>query len=163
MIRNLIIRYHRLAKPFDFNIAAVVRTEGNGRIDDVRNQKHSFVKIFLIGFFQLLECGQAFIVGLDGGHIGVNFCLNGGFFFLGGLLQFAEERSVCLAEPVSLCAQFACLSDSGAVFCIQINDLIHQRKLCVLIFLSNIFLYNIRVFPNKSDIEHFFLLLFSYY
>ena len=86
VIRNLIIRYHRFTETFDLHVAAVIRTEGNGRINDVRNEKHSFVKLFLIGFFQFLKCGQAFIIGLDGGHIGVDFSLNGGFFFLSGLL-----------------------------------------------------------------------------
>ena len=158
MIRNLIIRHNGLPEAFDLDVEAVVRSEGNGGVNDIRNEKHAPVDLIGILFFQLFQLCKALVIGLDGGHVGVNLGLNGSFLFFRGFLQLSEERAVCLAQFFLLSAQFACFGNGGAVFGIQLNDLVHQRKFGILIFLPDVFLHELRVFPDKSDIQHSFLL-----
>ena len=43
--------------------------------------------------------------------------------------------------------------------CIIFNDLIDQRKLIILEFLADVLFYCLRIFSQKLNINHFFLLL----
>ena len=113
--------------------------------------------IFLLALFQL---GQAGIVGLDSGHIRVDLGLNGGFLLLGSLFQLAKQRAVGFAERVFTGAQVAGLGDGGAVLRIKLQHLVHQRQTRILELLAHIFLDELRILPDKFDIQHVSSLLY---
>ena len=158
MIGNLIVRHHRVAEALNFDVAAVIRSERNGGIDDIRNEEHALVNLIGIFRFQLLQLRQTLVIGFDSSHVRVDFGLDGGLFLFRGLFHLSEERTVCLAQFVFLGAQVAGFGNGGAVFRIQVNDLVHQRELCILIFFPDVFLHEFRILPDKSDIQHSFLL-----
>ena len=152
MVRNLKIRHFRLAEALHFHVAAVVRTDRDRRIDDIRNLQHDGMNFFRQFLFLLLQLRKPLLFGAHFCHVCVNFCLNGGFFLFRGLFEFAEKGPVRLAQAVFLCTQVAGLADGSTVFRIQLQHFIHKRQLCVLKFLSDVFLHYIRIVSNKLNV-----------
>ena len=144
----------RFAEAFDLDVGAVVRTDGNAGVNDVRNEQHDLVDLLLIFRLQLLAFGKPRIVRLDRLHVGIDLCLNGGLFLVGGFFQPAEQRSVCLGQRVAPGAQLACLGDGGAVFRVEPDHLVNEGKLFLLKLLLDVFLDQIGIFPQKLHIKH---------
>ncbi len=150
------IGHKGLAEALDLDVAAVVRADGHGRVDDIGDGEQADMNAFGVRFLQALQLGQTLIIGLDGGHIGVDLRLNGGSFFHCGFLQLAEEGTVGSAQLVFLCAQVACLGDGRAVFLIQFQNLVHEGQLLILELLFDVLTHEVGVFPDESDIQHGF-------
>ena len=100
--------------------------------------------------FQLFQLSKALVVGLYGGHVGVDLGLDLCLLFLGGLLQLAEERAVGLGKRVALRTQIARLRDGGAVELVQLDHFVHERQLFILILLFDVLFYNGECFINAS-------------
>ena len=110
----------------------------------------------LLGVLDLepLQLREALVVCFDGGHVGVNLGLDGGLLLIARFLESAEEGAVCLGELVLFGAQVAGLGDGGAVEAVKFDDLVHHRQLLVLEFLADVLFDDLRVFPDKFDVEH---------
>ena len=57
VVGDLKIGHLRLAEALDLNVAAVVRADGDARIDDVRDQQHDLVDLLLVLFLELFKLG----------------------------------------------------------------------------------------------------------
>ncbi len=57
VVGNFKIGHLRLAEALDFDIAAVVRADGDAGIDDVRDQQHDLVDLLLVLFLKLFKLG----------------------------------------------------------------------------------------------------------
>ena len=152
VIGDLIGGNHRLAEALHFHVAAVVGADGNGGINDVRDIQHQAVDPGGVLLLQLLQLRQTLVIRLDGGHVGVDLGLDGGFFLFRGLFQLSEEGAVGLAQRVFPGAKIAGLGDGGAVFGVQLQHLVHHGQLGVLELLFDVFFHQLRIFPDKSNV-----------
>jgi len=155
VIGNVEIGNDRLAEALDLDICRVVRADGNGGIDDVRDGQHDLADAHGKLVVQRLKLGKAVGVCLD-----LRLCLLGLGKLRGVLLRLTHELSDLFRQRVAACAQLVCLGHRRAVFHVKVNDLVHQRQLLVLKLLFDVFLYCIRVFADKFYIEH---CCFSFY
>ena len=68
-----------------------------------------------------------------------------------GELKAAMQYKVSVFLPF-VGTQLAGLGDSGAVLCIQSDDLIHQRQLLILELLLDVFLDDLGIFADKLNV-----------
>ena len=145
MIRYLKIRYCRLAVFLYFHIFRVIFTNWNRRIDNIRNGHHILLDLltkFIFCFFQFSKTGR----------ISGNFsllCLR--FLLLTLCHQCTDLFGYLIAVSTDLIRFLLCFAHA----CIQFDHFIHQIKLTILKFFSDIFLYNIRILSQKFNINHF--------
>ena len=159
VIRNLEIRYHRLAVALNLYVLAVVFTDRYTRIDDIRDGHH-ILQDLLIQFFLFLRklCQTVCLCGyllLD------LFCLF--------LLALAHQRANLLGKLVTLCTQVICFLLSCSLLSVQRNDLVYQAQLLILELVTDVLFYDFRVFSYKFYIQHDFsplllsILIFTLY
>ena len=61
-----------------------------------------------------------------------------------------------LTQSVAVRTKTVCLGDGGAAGGVQLDDLVHQGKLGVLKFLSDVFFDAVRILPDKFNVKHGF-------
>ena len=155
MVGDPKVWHSRLAEALHLDIAAVVRADGHAGVDHLGNGVHDLLNAggqFLLFLLQLCH-----LVGvrLDGGVVGIDLCLQLSLLCLvGALLQLAEQRAVGLAQLVAGGLQGLHFLQGCAVLGILFDDLVHQRQLCVLKLLFDVFLNGVRVLADKFDIQH---------
>ena len=149
VVGNFKIGDLRLAETLDLDIAAVVRADGDARVDDVRDQQHDFVDALLVLLFKFLEFGEAVGVGLDG-----RLDLFGFFELARVLLRLTHQHADLLREGVAAGTQLACLGDGGAVLGVELDDLVDEGELFVLKLLLDVFPDQIGIFPQEFHIQH---------
>ena len=156
------VRYHGVSEALHLHVAAVVRADGHGGVNDVGDDIEDVPDLPLQLRLQGVQLRAAGIVGLDGGVVGVDLLLNGGFLpLVGALFQLAVEGAVGLGEAVAVGLQLLHLGDGSPPLGVQGDDLVHQGELFLLELLADVLLDDVRVFPDKLDIQHGFLLLFA--
>ena len=138
---------------FGRNLYAVGGSEKIAFLAGIKTDRIRILAFVLSGAFtglaSVFQLGQAVGVGL---HLGLGGL---GFLQLGRILfRLAHQHAHLLGQLVALGAEFAGLGDGGAVFRVQGDYLVHQRELEILKFLFNVFLDHIRVFADKSHIQH---------
>ena len=149
VVGDLKIGHLRLAEALDLNVAAVVRADGDARIDDVRDEEHDLVDLLLVLFLELFKLGQAVSVLLDG-----RLDLLGFLKLARVLLRLTHQHADLLGKGVAAGAQLARLGDGGAVRSVERDDLVDEGKLFVLEFLLDVFLDQFGIFPQKFHIQH---------
>ena len=149
MVGNFKIGDLRLAETLDLDIAAVVRADGDARVDDVRDQQHDFVDALLVLLFKFLEFGEAVGVGLDG-----RLDLFGFLKLARVLLRLTHQHADLLRKGVAAGAQLARLGDGGTVLGVELDDLIDEGELFALELLLDVFLDQIGIFPQEFHIQH---------
>ncbi len=156
VIGNLVIRDHRLTEALDLDIGAVIRADGYGGVNDVRDQQHALIELILVFLFQLLQLLEALGILPD-------LLLDGlGLGGLGGiLLRLSHQHADLLGELVSPGTQFAGLGDGRAGSGVEIDDLVHQRQFGILVLFPDVFADQLRVFPYEFDVQHVFSPLLS--
>ena len=97
----------------------------------------------------LLQLGQTVGVGL---YLG--FGSFGLFQFGGVLFRLSHQHTHLLGQLVALGAQLAGFGNGGAVFCVQSNYFVYQRKFEFLKFLFDVFFDHVRIFADKFHIQH---------
>ena len=85
MIGNLILGHERFTEALDFHIGAVVRSDGNGGIDDIRDEQHPLIDLSGIFLFLLFQSLKFLFIGFHSSHIGINLGLDRGFFLFRSL------------------------------------------------------------------------------
>ena len=102
MVRHLEIGDERLAEALRLNVAAVVRADGHGGVDDVRDHIEDLADARVHVRDLLVERRAALVVRLDGGVVLVDLRLQLGLFGLvGALFELAVQRAVGLGELVT--------------------------------------------------------------
>ena len=148
VVRDLEIRYKRVAEALIFDIFGVVLTDRNGRVDDVRDDHHD-----------LADLGLKLVLALSERlHLGVKLCLllcNAGFCLLRTCdLAACDPLADLLAQRLSLGTELVALLLCLTGLLVQLDDLVYQRELLVLKLLLDIFLDNIGVGSQKFNIQH---------
>ncbi len=144
VVRNLPFRHDRLAETLVFDVFAVVLADRNGRIDDLRNHEHAladFGGVFLLVLLQLRQLVLHFLdLRLD----------------LLGLLALAPGHHAAdlLAQLVALGAQIVRALNRLAVLLVQLQHLVHQRKLRVLELLFDVLANQFGIRADQIDIQH---------
>ena len=135
VIRDLKIRNYRLAVAGYFNVLAVVLAYRNRRINDVRNGHHDL--LYLLGklLFLLLKRFK-----LIGELLYLSLCLLSLV-----LLALSHEAANLLGNAVSVGSEGVAALLSLAELCIQLDNLINQRKLAVLELLLDVLLNSVGV------------------
>ena len=77
----------------------------------------------------------------------------------GVLLGLTHQHTHLLAQAVAVGAELVRLLNVGAALFVQRNDLVHHRQLLVLEFFLDVFLHQLRIFPDKLDVQHTSFLL----
>ena len=139
MIRNLKIRNHRIPIFLNLHILTVIFSNGNTRINDIRNRHHNLCYFFIQLFFL---CGQL----LQAGSICSHFLF---YFFCFIFLALPHQCTNLLGKLIPLRPKLICLLLCCSSVRIQSDHLIHQRKLFFLKFILYILLYNISIFSDK--------------
>ena len=149
VIGDLVVGHHRLTKALDLHVGGVIGADGYGVVNDLGNDQHDLPNFLGQLGLLLLQLGQPVGVGL---HLGLGLLSLGQ---LGGvLLGLAHQHAHLLGKGVALGPQILSGLNGVAVFLVQSNDLVHQRKLCVLELLFDVFLDDLGVFTNESNIQH---------
>jgi len=142
MIRNFIIRNNRLAETFDLYVLAVIFSNRDRRVDDIRDCHHDCFDFFFYFFF---SCRQF-----------INFCTGSCNFFLHFFCFFfftlCHQCTDLFTDFVFICTQGFYFLLNISVFLIQSDDFIYHRDFLILEFFTNIFFNHIRIFPDKLDI-----------
>ena len=96
MVGDFKIRHDGLAEALDLDVAAVVRADGDGRVNDVRNHVHDLADARVHLGDRLIERCSSVVVCFDGSVILVDLRLKLGFFgFIFALFKLAVQRAVC--------------------------------------------------------------------
>ena len=153
MMRNLILRHDGVSEPRSFHIAAVVRADGHGGVDDIgdhiQNLADFAFQLSLLG----VELRAALVIRFDGGIVGVDLRLQLGLFgFVRTLFELAKERPICLGEFVARGLQAFGLLLRGALSGMEGDDLVYKGKLFLLKLFADIFPDHIGIFADKFDI-----------
>jgi len=155
VVRDGEIGYDRLTEALCFHVVGVVRADGHAGVDHLGDGVHDLLDAGRQSFLFLLQLCHLVGIGLDGGVVGVDLslqlCLLG---LIVALLQLAEQRAVGLAQLVAGGLEGFHFLQRCAVLGILFDDLIHQRQLCVLELLLDVFLDGVRILTDKFDIKH---------
>ena len=155
MVRDGEIGHDRLTEALCLDVVGVVRADGHAGVDHLGDGVHDLLNA--CGELGLLGFQLCHLVGvcLDGGVVGVDLCLQLSLLCLvGALLQLAEQRAVGLAQLVAGGLQGLHFLQGCTVLGILFDDLVHQRQLCILKLLFDVFLNGVRVLADKFDIQH---------
>ena len=146
VVWHLKIRHHRLSVFFDFHVLAVILTDRNGIINDVRYDHHDFRDFFLKLRLQGFQFRKPFGVSR---HLRFLFlCLS--------LLSLGHQRTDFFGYLILGCAKVIPLLLGLSALCVQGYHFVHQGKLFLLEFLPDILLYNIGILSQKLNINHGF-------
>ena len=155
VVRDGEIRHHRLAEALGFHVIGIVRADGHAGVDHLGNGVHDLLNAGGQCLLFLLQLCHLVGVRLDGGVVGVDLCLQLSLLCLvGALLQLTEQRAIGLAQLVAGGLQGLHFLQGCAVLGILFDDLVHQRQLCILKLLFDVFLNGVRVLADKFDIQH---------
>ena len=149
MIRNLIIRNSWFAESLFFYIFTVILTDRYRWINDVWNGVHSCLDFFVqnsFSFFQRLHLISHFL------NLSLDFF---SFFSLTVLHQSADF----LGHTITISAKSITLLFNFSYFLIKCDDFINHRNLFILELLTDIFFNKFRIFSDKLNINHCFLLV----
>ena len=117
MIRNFKIRYDRLTEFLDLNVAAVVFSDWNARVNDIRDDHHIFGDLFLQFFFFCFKlrktCRIRVYLGFD--------CFRFAFFAL------SHQCADLFGKLVSARAQIICFLLCSSRFFVKGDHFVHQR------------------------------------
>ena len=155
VVRDGEIGHDRLTEALCFHVVGVVRADGHAGVDHLGDGVHDLLDAGRQSFLFLLQLCHLVGIGLDGGVVGIDLCLQ--LCLLGlivALLQLAEQRAVGLAQLVAGGLEGFHFLQRCAVLGILFDDLIHQRQLCVLELLLDVFLDGVRILTDKFDIKH---------
>ena len=158
MIGNIEIGDDGLAEALDLNVCAVIRADGDGRIDDVRDGQHDLMDALCILLFETFELSEPVGLRLD-----LRLDLFGLLKLRGVFLRLTHEHADLLGERVAACAQIACFGYGRPVLRIEVEKLIHEGKLCVLKLLLDVLFYCVGVFSYELNVEHFCYLPIIYF
>ena len=150
MVGDVELGHDRLAEALNLNIAAIVRANGHGGVDHVRDCHHDGLYALAHGLGGLLKLGKALRVCLD-----LSLCLLRLGKLRGILLRLTHELSDLFRQSVSARAQLVCLRQRLAIALIKLHDLVHQRELRLLKLLSYVLLHGLRILADKLYIKHF--------
>ena len=114
VIRNFKVWYHRLAKTFNLYIGRVVRADGDGRVNDIRNNQHNFPDFFCKFGFLLFQFCQP---------VGISLYFGFGFLCFGQLrgvfFGLTHEHPHLFGQGVPGGTQFVGFGHSGSILCVQ--------------------------------------------
>ena len=144
VVRDGEIGHDRLTEALCFHVVGVVRADGHAGVDHLGDGVHDLLDASRQSFLFLLQLCHLVGVGLDGGVVGVDLSLQ---LSLLGLV-------VGLAQLVAGSLEGFHFLQRCAVLGILFDDLIHQRQLCVLELLLDVFLDGVRILTDKFDIKH---------
>ena len=144
VIGNLKVRHDRLAEALVLDVLAVVPADRHGIVDDLRDDQHALADLRGARLLLLLQLGELVLHGLD--------------LLLGGLrllaLALCHHAADGLADLVALRAQIVGALNRGAVFLVQLDDLIDQRELGVLKLLLDVLAHEVGIGAQKVDVQH---------
>ena len=144
VIRNLKVRNDRFAESFDFNVLAVIFSDRNGRINDIRNQHHPLPDLtFQLGF-AYFEVLKLYFEVLDLLLCGFSLVL------LALTVQFADF----LGNAVTVSAECACAGLCVAELLVECRNFIDQHQFLVLELLLDVLFDEIRIFSNQFNVNH---------
>ena len=142
VVRNFEIRNNGFAEFFIFYVFAVVFTNGNCRIDDVRDCHHDHFDSFFNFFFFYCQFFCSCSVSSDHSFYFFSF-----FFF-----AFCHQTADLFGQFVSFCTQSFNFLFDRSVFFIQFQNFVYQRQFLILEFFTDVFFYHFRVFSYKFDV-----------
>ena len=155
VVRDGEIRHNGLTEALSLHVIGIVRADGHAGVDHLGNGVHDLLNAGRQFLLFLLQLCHLVGVRLDGGVVGVDLCLQLSLLCLvGALLQLTEQRAVGLAQLVAGGLQGLHFLQGCAVLGILFDDLVHQRQLCILKLLFDVFLNGVRVLADKFDIQH---------
>ena len=161
VVGDVELRHLCLAEALHLDVAAVVRANGDARVDHLGDDHHDLVERGFSVLLLLLHLRHAVGVGLDGGVVRVDLRLQRGLLgLIGALFQLAVERAVRLGELVALGLDRFALADCFAALSVEGDGLVDEGQLGVLELLTDVLLDSLGIFPDKFDIKH---VLFSFY
>ena len=140
-----------VAEALHFHVELVALADGDGGVDDVGDEHHALSNFLVQLLFQHFQLRQTVGVGLD---LGLD--LLGLSQLAGVLLGLAHQHTHLLGELVALAAQVVGLHDGGAALGVQVDDLVHHGELVILELLFDVFLYDLGIFPDKTNVKHGF-------
>ena len=155
MVGNFKRRHNGISEALDLDVAAVVGSNRDGRVNDVRNHIHDLADARVHLRNRLVELCPAVVVCLDGSVVAVDLRLQLRLFRLVvTLFELPVKRTVRLRELVARSLEALHLGNRGAALGIEVYHLVDQRQLRVLELLANVFLDGFGIFPQKSDVNH---------
>ena len=143
-----------LTKALDLHVGGVVRADGHRGVNDLGNLEHDVVDLLVQLGLQLLKGCQP--LGLIRDLLLHSLGLRQ---LAGVLLGLTHQYTHLLAQVVAVGAELVRLLNVGAALFVQRNDLVHHRQLLVLEFFLDVFLHQLRIFPDKLDVQHTSFLL----
>jgi len=144
---NLKIGYNGIAEALYLDIAAVVRPDRNGGVDDVRDHVHDLTQLVLGLGLLLFKLRAALVVGLDLGVVFIDQLLKLSLLRLVGLFQLAVERTVCLRQLIAGGLQLLAFLLRRTLLRVEPDGLVYERQLCILKLFPDIFADCVRIFP----------------
>ena len=142
MIWNFVIRNNRLTKFFNFNVFAVIFTNRNRWIDDIRNNHHIFQKFFFYFFF---SC-RKFINTRTGC---CNLFL---YFFCFFAFALSHQCTDLFGNFISFSSESFDFLFDFSVFFVQRDYFINQFQFVVLEFVADVLFYDFRIFSHKFNV-----------
>lgn len=136
---NLKIGYNGITKALHFNVMAVVRADGNGGVDDVRDHVHDLAQLVLGLGLLLFKLRAALVVGLDLDVVFIDLLLQFRFLPLIRFFQLAIKRTVCLRQLVAGGLQLLAFLLRSTLFRVEPDGLVYERQLCILETFSGYF------------------------
>ena len=135
VIWNLKIRNNRLTKLLDLYVAAIVFSDRNGRIDDVRDGHHNLGNLLGQLLLLCLKLRQT-------GSVCSDLSLDSLCLFL---LTLCHQCTDLLGDLVLVCTKLISLCLCGTGLCVQLDHFINEWKLVILELLLDVLLNNLRV------------------
>ncbi len=143
------IGHDGLAEALNLHVGAVVRADRHGGVDDVGDVQHQRADARGAVLLQLFQLLKPLGVGL---HLGLDLL---GLGELGRVLfRLTHQHADLLGKAVAAGAQLAGLGDGGAVLRVELQHLVHHGQLVILKLFLDVFLDDLRIFPDKLDIQH---------
>ena len=137
MIGHLIFRHAGLSKALELHVFAVVLSDRDSRVDDIRDDQHTLADL----------CRERIYLRVEAVH----FLRHIGYALFGLLCLFPlalrHESPDLLTDGIALAAQIFAARARGAAFFIELDHLVDQRNLLILKFLPDILLNDIRICP----------------
>ncbi len=144
MIRDLVVRNDRLAESLVLDILAVVLTDRDRRIDDVRDHEHDLSDF--LGQFLLFDIQSSHLIS----HRSYLLLRLFGFF----LLALTHEHTDLLTDGISLGSEILDAGLGLTEFLIVFDDFIYQRELVILKLLLDVLFDDVRICADEFDIQH---------
>ena len=144
VVRDVELRYLRLAEALHLDIVAVVGSDGDGGVDDVRDEQHYLTDALCALVLDDLKLCEPVRLRLD-------LCLD--LLRLVELTRIllchAHELSDLLGQCVAGGTKLARLGYRSPVLAVKLQNLVDEGELCVLKLLADVLLDGIRVLSYK--------------